>query len=152
MYTLEQKQVLNISLEKAWEFFSSPKNLQKITPETMDFSLISTLPKQMYSGMFIYYKIKPFRGFQTYWLTEITHSNPPYYFIDEQRKGPYKWWHHEHHFKSIDAHTTEMKDKLYYEMPFGILGKLVHSLFVRMQIEKIFNFRYQKLEELFNQK
>ncbi len=152
MYRLERTQILDISLEKAWDFFSSPHNLQKITPDTLSFEILEPIPQKMYEGMFISYKISPLPLYTTHWVTEITHIENLSFFVDEQRQGPYKVWHHEHHFKALNQSQVEMTDILHYAMPFGILGKIVHSLFIKKRIEGIFDFRYQYLEQLFNTK
>ena len=101
MYTLERTQRIPISLEEAWKFFQNPSNLSKITPSEMGFQILSEVPDQMYSGLFIHYKVTPLLGIRMNWTTEITHVKRPHYFVDEQRVGPYRIWHHEHHFKKI---------------------------------------------------
>jgi ligand-binding SRPBCC domain-containing protein len=148
MTTLIQKQFLPISLDKAWEFFSSPHNLNKMTPPEMTFMITSVVPEKMYEGMIITYKIAPFLNIPMYWCTEITHIKDNVYFIDEQRKGPYRIWHHEHHFKEVNG-GIEMTDKLYYDIGMGIAGKLAGTLYVHRQVRFIFEFRRQKLIDLF---
>lgn len=142
------RQVLPISTGKAWEFFSDPRNLGVITPPSMDFRIIKTLPKTIYPGMLIEYKVSPLLGISMEWITEITHVNAPYYFVDEQRKGPYKIWHHEHHFRET-PNGVEMTDILWYNIPLGVLGKLIDNLLVNRKVIEIFAYRKKKLEELF---
>jgi len=150
MYVLRTEQKLPISLEQAWDFFSSPNNLKTITPEYMGFGITSELPAdgKMYPGLFINYKVSPLLGIKMDWTTEITHVREGQYFVDEQRIGPYRVWHHEHHFESIPGGVL-MRDAVHYLPPFGILGKLVHPFLVRPKLEEIFNYRKKKVEELF---
>jgi ligand-binding SRPBCC domain-containing protein len=102
----------------------------------------------MYPGQIITYTIYPVAGIPVHWVTEITQVQKPFYFIDEQRFGPYACWHHEHRFVSIEG-GVEMKDIIYYKMPFGPLGKLIHALKVKKDLENIFAYRKIKLESLF---
>jgi len=123
-YHINFKQNLPISLAEAWDFFSSPLNLSKITPQDMTFKVTSDLNEntKMYPGMIITYKVSPLFGINLNWMTEITQVMPEKYFIDEQRFGPFKFWHHQHHFKSIPG-GVEMTDILTYGLPFGIIGQ-----------------------------
>jgi len=142
VYSLETKQVLPISLKEAWEFFSSPKNLQKITPPHMGFQIISKHHgDKMYAGQIIEYNVKPLFGIPLYWMTEITHVVDQKYFVDEQRFGPYSLWHHQHHFKEV-AEGVEMSDIVHYKLPFWFLGDIAQGLFVKKQLEGIFKYRY----------
>lgn len=149
IYTLELKQELPVSIEEAWEFFSNPANLAKITPGHMGFRITSGDHATMYPGQIISYRVSPFPGFSTNWVTEITQVEPLKYFIDEQRFGPYRMWHHEHRFeKSIGG--IIMTDKVTYKLPFAVLGQFAHFLFVRKQLRRIFEYRYQMLNLFFN--
>lgn len=148
IYTLMVDQALPIPLQEAWEFFSSPKNLERITPKHMNFRITSGEPEPMYPGQIISYKVSPFPGMKTNWVTEITHVEKEKYFVDEQRFGPYKMWHHEHSFEEREG-TVWMRDKVSYKLPFGILGDIAQRLFVRKQLKGIFNYRQQVLDELF---
>lgn len=145
IYLLETSQQLNISVEEAWQFFSSPGNLSLITPSRMNFRITSGTPVVMYPGQMITYRVSPFWGFTTNWVTEITHVLQNRFFVDEQRLGPYRLWHHEHHFEEQDKGIL-MTDRVYYRLPFGLLGQIVHALFVRRQLEKIFRFREAYLQ------
>jgi len=149
-YQIVFKQNLPISLAEAWDFFSSPHNLSKITPPEMTFKVTSTMDQQqkMYSGMLITYKVSPLFGINLNWMTEITQVKNEQYFIDEQRFGPFKFWHHQHHFKTI-AGGVEMTDILTYGLPLGILGEMAHGILVKKRIQEIFNFRKEKTMELF---
>jgi ligand-binding SRPBCC domain-containing protein len=148
VFKLERTQILPISIEQAWEFFSSPKNLSTITPDYMDFQITNEFPDKMIEGTIITYKVKPLLGIPITWVTEITHINEPFYFVDEQRFGPYRMWHHQHFFKEIDG-GVEMKDVVNYVLPFGFFGNLAHSVFVNRQLNGIFDYRYETLEKLF---
>lgn len=148
VYTLFSEQTLNISIDEAWEFFSSPENLAKITPNEMGFDITSAKQEKMFAGQIITYKIKIFPFFKSNWVTEITQLNDKRYFIDEQRFGPYKMWHHEHHFAPTDDGVT-MIDRVSYKIPFGFLGRIAHLLFIKNKLKHIFSFRGKILEERF---
>jgi ligand-binding SRPBCC domain-containing protein len=148
MKYLEFEHLLPMTLDEAWTFFSSPANLNLITPKEMDFKILDILPAQMYEGMLIRYKIKPMLNIPLDWVTEITKVVDKVYFIDEQRKGPYRIWHHEHHFKVVDGGVL-MTDKLYYDIGMSFLGNIVGALWVDKQVQNIFTYRKTKLDELF---
>ena len=151
-YTLKRTQVVNMSLKEAWEFFSSPANLKKITPPHMGFNITSDLGDgKMYSGMIISYIVKPVLGIPLTWVTEIKNVEHEKYFVDEQRKGPYALWHHQHHFREVEG-GIEITDIVNYILPFGILGNIAHTLFVRQQLEEIFDYRKAVIEKLFPRK
>ena len=149
-YNLHAKQQLPISLEKAWEFFSSPKNLKEITPDYMGFHIRSEYDGKMYPGQIIEYTVKPVLGIPMYWMTEITQVKELEFFIDEQRVGPYSMWHHQHFFKEIEG-GVEMEDIVHYRLPLGPLGSFAHALFVKKQLQGIFDYRKKVLEERFGQ-
>lgn len=149
VYSLKTVQRIPVSLEKAWDFFSSPANLADITPSNLGFHIISKHHgDKMYAGQIIEYTVKPLLGIPLYWMTEITHVEEGRYFVDEQRFGPYSLWHHQHHFKAIEG-GVEMTDIVHYKIPLWILGDLAHGLFVRRQLKQIFDFRFKRVEELF---
>jgi ligand-binding SRPBCC domain-containing protein len=150
IYQLHSRQQLPISIDIAWEFLSSPKNLKTITPEHMGFDIISGADRPMYAGQIIQYYVKPFPGFKTKWVTEITHVKEKEYFVDEQRFGPYALWHHKHFLKEIEG-GVEMEDLIDYKLPLGVLGQMVHPILVKRQLEKIFSYRKAKLIELFGE-
>ena len=135
-------QQLPIGLSEAWDFFSSPKNLVKITPSHMKFKITSEIPDQMFPGEIITYKVAPVPGIFVNWVTEITHVEQNKSFVDEQRFGPYGMWHHEHHFEERDGGVF-MTDRVSYKIPFGFLGHLAQKLFVKSQLKGIFEFREQ---------
>ena len=149
-YHLTFRQNIPVSLPEAWDFFSSPLNLAKITPPEMAFTVTSTLTEgqKMYPGMIITYKVSPISGIKLNWMTEITQVAEQQYFIDEQRFGPYQFWHHQHHFKAIDG-GVQMDDILTYGLPLGILGQAANNLFVANKLQQIFNYRTEKVNEIF---
>ncbi|MES1225949.1 MAG: SRPBCC family protein [Bacteroidota bacterium] len=149
VYSLKAIQQIPVSIDAAWDFFSNPVNLQAITPSTMDFQVISKhTGDRVYAGQIIEYKLKPLLNISIYWMTEITHVEDKKYFIDEQRFGPYSLWHHQHHFKDI-AGGVEMTDIVHYKIPYWFFGDIAHSLFVKKQLNSIFDYRFKKVEELF---
>jgi len=149
VYAFKTVQKIPISLDRAWEFFSNPANLETITPDNMEFKTISKYHgTTMYAGQVIEYKLSPFLGIPLYWMTEITHVDDQKYFVDEQRYGPYSMWHHQHHFKVIDS-GVEMTDIVHYKLPLWFLGDIANSLFVKKQLQQIFDYRFKKVEELF---
>ena len=149
VYSLKTVQILPITLDAAWDFFSSPKNLSSITPANMGFNIISKHHgEKMYPGQLIEYKVSPVLNIPLYWMTEITHVEDKKYFVDEQRFGPYSMWHNQHHFKVVDG-GVEMTDIVHYKLPFWLLGDIANSLFVQKQLKGIFDYRYAKVEQLF---
>lgn len=149
VYTLEAVQKVPISMEEAWAFLSNPKNLSKITPEYMNFCITSnSLPDKIYPGLMITYTVCPFPNVPVTWVTEITNVQEPNYFVDEQRFGPYRMWHHEHFLKEIPG-GVEMVDIIHYVLPFGFLGNIAREVFVKRQLDGIFTFRQKRMEEMF---
>ena len=144
LYQLKTKQKLPISVDKAWDFFSNPKNLKEITPKEMNFRILSGADKSIFAGQIIQYKVTPILGISTKWVTEITHVKDKEYFVDEQRFGPYSLWHHKHFIKEIDG-GIEMEDIVDYKIPFGFLGQIAHSLFIKKKLRQIFNYREKKI-------
>ncbi len=149
IYTLEATQELDISLNTAWDYFSSPANLSNITPPEMGFNITSKVDKKAYQGQIITYKVSPFPLVKMNWVTEITSVKERAFFIDEQRFGPYSMWHHEHYFEELPNGKTLIKDKVSYKIPLGILGHIAQVLFVKKQLIEIFSFRFKRLNELF---
>ena len=148
LYQIHSKQYLSISKKEAWDFLSDPRNLQVITPRHMGFEILSGADRKMFPGQIIQYIVKPFPFYTTKWVTEITHIKKGEYFVDEQRFGPYALWHHKHFLKEIPG-GVQMGDIVDYKLPMGILGNMAHSIIVKKQLQQIFEFREQKLEELF---
>lgn len=149
IYLLRYEQVLNTSIPEAWTFFSRANNLEKITPSYMRFDITSPVTdKPIYAGEIITYVIHPVLGIPLRWMTEITHVKEGEYFVDEQREGPYGLWHHQHHFEAVEG-GVKMTDIVHYSLPLGILGRIAHALFVRRQLEGIFAYRKQRVQEFF---
>ncbi|MEN9323329.1 MAG: hypothetical protein RL699_1109 [Bacteroidota bacterium] len=148
LYQLKSKQFLPISLDEAWTFLSDPRNLKNITPEYMGFEICDGADRPMYQGQIIQYIVTPVLGIKTKWVTEITHVVDKSFFVDEQRFGPYAFWHHKHFLKEVPG-GVEMEDIIDYKIPFGILGQLVHPILVKPKLNEIFNYRQHKLEALF---
>jgi ligand-binding SRPBCC domain-containing protein len=150
VYQLKSHQKLPISLQEAWDFLSSPYNLNEITPQDMDFEITNGIQKtdKMFAGQIIVYKLKPLPFYKTEWVTEITHVSEGNYFIDEQRFGPYAFWHHQHHLKEI-KNGVEMSDTVHYKIPFGFVGSIANALFIRNKLKQIFDYRHKKLIEIF---
>lgn len=152
VYSIKTIQQIPVSLEEAWDFFSSPNNLKDITPTNLGFNIISKHQGDtMYPGQLIEYKISPVLGIPLYWMTEITHVEDKRYFVDEQRFGPYALWHHQHHFKSNEQ-GVEMTDIVHYKLPFWFLGDIANQLFVKKQLKEIFDFRYAMVVKRFGKK
>jgi ligand-binding SRPBCC domain-containing protein len=139
---------LLVSVAEAWDFFSDPRNLQRITPPSLGIAITSEVPARMHPGMLVTYTIAPFPGIAIRWVTEITHVLEPRLFVDEQRFGPYRFWHHQHHFREIEGGTA-VEDIVHYALPFGPAGRLLAGRLVRRRLAGIFSFRKNFLEETF---
>ncbi|SIS58902.1 SRPBCC family protein [Salimicrobium flavidum] len=150
IYKIERTQQLPISISEAWAFFSSAENLSRITPPWMKFEVTGELPEHMYPGMVATYRLQPVFGITLKWVTEITHMEENKYFIDEQRHGPYRFWHHQHHFKEIE-NGVEMTDIVHYALPYAMIGRLAHRINIEKKLNEIFKYRHQKVEEIFKQ-
>jgi ligand-binding SRPBCC domain-containing protein len=148
MYQFKRIQFVKTDLQTCWDFFSSPDNLAKITPKYMGFDVKTSVPKQMYEGLIIAYTVKPVLGIPVEWVTEITHIKDKAFFVDEQRKGPYTLWHHEHHFRELDG-GVEMTDIVSYIIPFGMIGRIIHPFLVKPKLKEIFEYRFKAVDELF---
>lgn len=139
---------LPVSISEAWCFFSDPRNLERITPPSLGIEIMSDIPSRMHSGMIVTYAIRVIPGIPVRWVTEITHVLEPRLFVDEQRFGPYRFWHHQHHFREIEGGTA-VEDLVHYALPFGPAGRFFGGGFVRRQLDGIFSFRRQFLEKTF---
>ena len=149
LYTLVTEQKIPSSIQVLWDFISSPENLKKITPDYMGFDIVTkNLPQKIYPGIIIAYDVKPFMGIKMRWVSEITHVIEREYFVDEQRSGPYKFWHHQHHIQPIEGGVL-MTDVVNYQPPFGFIPRIANTLLIKNQLKEIFDFRTKKLEELF---
>ena len=149
VYKIKNKILVPTDIISCWEFFSNPLNLEKLTPGKMFLKIDLNEPKAIYPGMLINYIIKPFMNVRFNWVTEITALQQNKYFIDEQRFGPYKFWHHQHIFKPVST-GVEIIDEVNYILPFGILGRFLHPFLVKSKLEEIFNYRNDQIEKIFN--
>ena len=149
MYQLKKTQFVKTDIKTCWDFFSRPENLKKITPEYMGFDIKVELPEKMYEGQMIEYTVRPLFGIPMSWITDIKTVKENEFFVDEQRKGPYTIWHHEHHFKEVEG-GVEMTDIVTYVVPLGILGKIAHPIIVKGKLEEIFKHRFEQVDKIFN--
>ena len=147
MHRLESKQWLPITLQEAWDFFSVPANLDRITPEDMSFEILTGADEPTFTGQIISYRIRPFLGIPMNWVTEITQAVPRSYFIDEQRFGPYRFWHHLHRFTESEGGVL-MEDVLHYGLPGGFVGELFGAP-IHKKVQGIFSHREAILDEIF---
>lgn len=137
------------SPDAIWSFFANPANLAKITPEAMNFQVISDKwEKEIYPGQIIEYHVRPLLGIKMYWMTEITQVKSGEFFIDEQRKGPYKLWHHQHHFEKTEGGVM-MTDLLHYSIPYGFIGSIANAILVRSKLRALFEHRVKAIERIF---
>ncbi len=148
MHTLHEKQFLPVTPQVAWEFLSDPANLSRITPPDMGFETLSGDDRSIFPGQVIVYNVRPMFGIKVRWVTEITHVIPGHYFVDEQRFGPYAFWHHKHFIREVDG-GVEMEDLIHYKLPMGFLGRRLHGWIVRPKLEKIFGYRRTVLDQMF---
>ena len=148
-YQFCHEQEIKASMEEVWQFISSPENLKEITPDHMGFDIVSdNLPEKMYPGMIIHYKVSPLFGIRTNWVTEITQVKDLEFFVDEQRVGPYRMWHHQHILEPLEAGVL-MKDIITYSPPFGVIGAIANKLFIRNKLEEIFAYRQDAINKRF---
>ncbi len=149
LHSLHKKQLIKSNITELWNFISDPANLATITPPEMNFKTLSNLnDKKMHPGQIIEYQVSPLLGLKMDWVTEITHVKTGEYFVDEQRFGPYSFWHHQHSIKETPR-GIEMVDEIHYKIPMGAIGRLLNKLFIAKKLERIFEYRKKKLEELF---
>ncbi len=149
IHQLSREQIIATDLNTAWDFIRSPANLDKITPDDMAFEIVSDLPEEMYDGLLIEYRVGiPFMGKQT-WLTELKHIRDRHSFVDEQRVVPYKLWYHYHEITQV-AGGVRFKDQVTYIMPFGPIGEIARAVYVKSQLETIFDYRREAMERHFS--
>ena len=151
LHSLSQEQILPISPAEAWEFFSAPRNLDAITPPNLGFRIVHCPSEKIHEGQIIEYSIKIVPGLWVPWVTEIRGVEEGRAFIDEQRFGPYKFWHHRHTFEAVEG-GVKITDRVHYALPFGPLGSIAHALFIRRKMEWIFRFRREELERRFSRR
>jgi len=146
-HLLKRRQFLPLSPEELFPFFADAANLEAITPPTLRFNIVTPRPVEMHQDAVIDYKLKV-RGFPVNWQTVILEWDPPHKFVDVQRKGPYRLWHHTHLFEPADGGTV-MHDMVRYAIPYGPLGRLAQRLFVRNDLDKIFDYRARTVAHRF---
>ena len=147
MYTLYREQYVTTTLAAAWDLLKNPANLDLITPDDLQFQIISPVPREMFNGLIVEYRIKiPWFG-KRIWVAEIKHIRELHSFVDEQRLGPYRFWYHYH---QVDAENGRIKltDRVHYEVPFGIFGRILHFFFIQRTLKRIFDYRRDKLAEI----
>jgi len=150
LHQIKTTQLIKSDIDSVWEFMSSPKNLAKITPSYMKFEILSDLGDgKMYQGQIIEYYVRPLLNIKLHWVTEITHVKEKEFFVDEQRFGPYSFWHHKHLFKQTDK-GIEMSDIIHYKLPAGIVGKIANELFIKKQLNEVFRYRNEVVNNFFN--
>ena len=150
LHSFEQEQPLPISRKDAWDFFSTARNLSKLTPPEIAFEIVSQPGEKLYDGQIICYRMKVLPLIWMRWVTEIKSVEEGKSFVDEQRSGPYKFWHHRHTFEDAEGGVL-MRDHVHYAVGFGLFGAIAHTLFVRQKLVEIFNFRRQALIKLFGE-
>ena len=148
LHRIYRVQDVAAGLAEVWEYFSNPVNLNALTPENMDFEIVRNDFERMVQGQLIGYRVRFMPLLRSRWLTEIAHVREPEYFVDEQRLGPYTFWYHEHLFESIPG-GTRITDRVTYELPFGLLGNLVHAVWVGPRLKSIFDYRQTIVKNLF---
>lgn len=149
IYSYKTEQFLPTTVQAAWDFFSSPNNLSRITPPQLQLKVLTKLGnEEIYEGMLIDYTVKPLLGLTFNWQTEIYKIKKLHHFTDHQLKGPYKLWEHTHTFIETEGGTM-MYDEVYYQLPLGFLGNIAHAILVRKKIESIFAFRKKVLDKIF---
>lgn len=148
LHAIRARQTLPLSLSEAWSFFSNPRNLSLLTPPSLGLELVSEKPEEMHPGMILQYRIRPLLGIPMRWVTEITQVVPLRLFVDEQRFGPYRFWHHQHLFRETPE-GVEMEDLVHYALPLGPLGRVMNALVTARQVREIFEFRRRYLDRSF---
>jgi ligand-binding SRPBCC domain-containing protein len=149
MYTLERQMLVQTSLATAWDFLKDPANLNTITPPDLHFRILSELPEAMFDGLLIEYRIAiPLFG-ERAWTAEIKHIREGRSFVDEQRLGPFSFWYHYHELEEA-GDKVQIIDRVHFRLPFGPIGTLMHGLYVKRTLERIFDYRRERLKALFN--
>jgi ligand-binding SRPBCC domain-containing protein len=148
IHRLYRQQIVPVLLDEVWAYFSTPQNLNEITPDDMEFEIIHGGEGKMFEGQIIEYRVQFMPFVKSLWLTEIAHVKEGSYFVDEQRIGPYRLWYHEHSFEAVEG-GTKITDQVTYVMPFGFLGEIVHAIWIGRRLKGIFDFREKKVKELF---
>lgn len=149
-YLFSAEQLVSRPLDEVFNFFSRAENLQELTPAWLHFRILSVEPRPVQRGTLIQYSLR-WRIFPIRWTTEIVEWEPPHRFVDLQLKGPYKLWRHEHRFMA-EGNSTRIFDNVQYRLPFGLLGRLAHMLKVKRDVEGIFAYRKQAVDQYFTKR
>jgi len=150
MYKIEREQEIRTTMQKAWDFIKTPKNLDRITPAELEFKIVSDVPDNMFNGLIVEYIITvPFFG-RRKWVAEMKHIREPFSFVDDQRVGPYRFWYHYHELIEVEK-GIRFIDRVYYEVPYGVLGKLAHFFIIKKTLKRIFDYRAEKFKELLSE-
>ena len=149
-YNIKFKQFIDLPINDVFSFFSKPENLSLITPPRLKFNILTPLPIKMKEGQLIDYSLSIMYCIKLRWRTLITDYNQPYQFIDQQIKGPYSLWHHTHTFKEKDNGTI-IEDEVVYAIPFGIIGRLIHAIYIKYDVQSIFKYRHKILNDIFSE-
>ena len=149
-YNLEFEQFIDLPIKDVFDFFSKPENLSLITPPRLRFDILTPTPLEMKEGQLIDYSLKILYLIKLHWRTLITDYQKPYKFIDQQIKGPYTLWHHTHIFEEKDGGTL-IKDNLKYVIPFGWIGRAIHFIYIKHDINGIFQYRHKILNDIFSE-
>lgn len=150
IFKLEAQQIIPAEIDVVWKFFSDPKNLKIITPPYMRFDILTHVPDEMEEGLIIIYTVSPLLNIPIRWVTEITYIEPKKFFVDEQRFGPYKFWHHRHTFTPVEKGVL-MTDLVYYALPVPLIDRVINRLIVFPRLKEIFEFRRNKIIEIFGE-
>lgn len=148
IHYLHREQFIPAPVDRVWNYFADPKNLNEITPPDMNFEIVAGGDECMYEGQIVEYRVEFIRGLRSLWLTEIAHVREEKYFVDDQRLGPYRFWYHEHFFQPSNA-GVKMTDHITYAAPFGFLGDMVNFMWIQNRLAYIFDYRRQKISDLF---
>jgi len=148
IYQLYRQQTLNMTIQEAWSFFSSPYHLNDITPDFFHVTITSKVPEKIYAGLMISYQMKAVFGIPMNWLSEVSHCNEPKRFVYEQRIGPFKFWSHEVCLTE-QQNGILLEDIMFYAMPFGWLGQLINTVLIADKLERIFDTRHTYLQSKF---
>ena len=147
MYTLHKEIEVEAPADRVWDFISHPQNLDRITPDDMEFRIVTEVPDRMFNGLLVEYRVRiPLMGWQV-WVSELKHIEPGRCFVDEQKIGPYRFWYHEHRIEPA-GDKVKVIDHVTYEVPFSIFGKIAHRLFIRPTLERIFRHREKMFKDL----
>ena len=144
IYRLYRRQTLAMPIDQAWRFFSSPYNLNEITPDFFNIEVLSPVPENIHSGLMIHYAMKAVFGIPMAWLSEISHCDEPHRFVYEQRIGPFKFWSHEVCLTEQDDGVV-LEDIVFYAMPFGWHGQILNKLLIAEKLDEIFTVRHDYL-------